>query len=99
MIIVRVLVKIQPQHKNEFVQLMNDDLEDTMKFEGCKHFALYEDTQNENGFILYEEWESQANFDAYRTSEYFKARGGQLFPLMDGTPDSQYYQADPIPQN
>jgi quinol monooxygenase YgiN len=43
--------------------------------------------------LLYEEWTSREAADAYLTSDYFAAGGQILFPLLDGSPDSAYYDS------
>jgi quinol monooxygenase YgiN len=68
------------------------------KFTGCERFALYGDASKEDNFLIYEEWQSQANFEAYQTSEYFKKNGEKLFAMMAGAPDSAYFEADVLQQ-
>lgn len=96
MIVVRVCINAQTEHINTLRTILAGDILETSKFDGCTRFDVYQDIQDESGFILYEEWDNQQSFDAYRESDYFKEIGGKLFPLLEGTPDSAYYEAEKI---
>ena len=55
---------------------------------------MYIDPTDANSVLVYEEWRSRADFDAYRNSEFFAESGAVLFPLMEGAPDSAYYESE-----
>ena len=94
MLVIRVKMRVTPQNKAAFVTAMTESIPISSAFDGCIQFSLYEDMTDENALLLYEEWESQAQFDAYRESEHFAESGKVLFPLMDGKPDSAYFTAE-----
>jgi quinol monooxygenase YgiN len=94
MIIIRVTMSVQAENREKFLELLNQEAKEVRQLEGCVRFTIFEDVSSEKALLLYEEWESLAAFDAYRTSEAFKETGQQLFPLMDGKPDSAYYSAE-----
>lgn len=96
MIVIRVLIDLQPEHREAFLAFMNDSITVSNNFDGCLKYQLYQDVQAENTYLLYEEWESQAHFDAYRQSEHMAESGRVLFPMMAGKPDSAYYNATVI---
>lgn len=99
MIVIRVLVNVKPEAKLDFVNHMKREMvEVDEKFAGCEKFALYGDVTKENTFLLYEEWQTRENFDAYRASEYFQQNGKKLYAMMADTPDSAYFTAEAIPQ-
>ncbi len=93
MIVIRVKIAVKPEAKGDFIAAMHESIPISSAFDGCIQFSLYEDTTDENALLLYEEWETQAHFDAYRNSAHFKDSGAVLFPLMDGSPDSAYFDA------
>lgn len=93
MIVVRVLLNVKPESRDQLLAVMHDDAVETRKFAGCLRFQLYTHPLNTAELMLYEEWESAAAFEAYRQSDYLKERGGQIFPLLDGKPDAAYYDA------
>ena len=94
MIIIRVNVTVQPEKRSAFVAQIKQEMVDVkQQFVGCERFGLYEDVMDENGFLLYEEWQTLANFKAYQASDYFQENGKKLFPMMAGKPDSDYFEA------
>lgn len=92
MIVVRILLQIKPENRQQFISLMTEDTAISRGYAGCQKFELFQDMTNEHRFILYQEWDAQANFDVYRNSDYLKDRGGSIFPLLAGQPDAAYYQ-------
>jgi quinol monooxygenase YgiN len=73
---------------------MTQEMVEVKQFSGCEKFRLYADVTNENTFLLYEEWQSQTNFDTYKNSDYFKQNGEKLFPMMAEPPDTAYFEAE-----
>ena len=97
MFTVRVAVRTQPDGRDRFIsQLKKEAREVPARFEGCERFSIYNDPSDPDSTFLYEEWATRDAFDGYRTSDYFKASGEILFPLMDGAPDSAYYDSERV---
>ena len=94
MIVIRVLFKIQASASQTFASLIQEDLSTTRQMPGCRHFGLFADPSEPHTYLLYEEWESLADFEAYKQSEAFQANSAKIFPLMDGKPSSAYFQAE-----
>lgn len=94
MIIIRVAMNVQPENKEKFLGLLEQEARGVRRLEGCLKFNIFEDVSSENALLLYEEWQTLESFNAYRTSAAFKETGQQLFPLMEGKPDSAYYSAE-----
>lgn len=93
MIVVHVAVQIKPEQKTAFLDHFTQEISETIHLDGCNKFTLYADTQRDNRYILYEEWESVEAFNTYKNSPLFKQSGEVLFPMFDGAPDSIYYDA------
>jgi quinol monooxygenase YgiN len=97
MFTIRVAVRVLPEGREQFLgQLKKEEREVPARFEGCERFAVYADPDDAGSLLLYEEWTSREAAEAYLTSDYFRAAGEVLFPLMDGSPDSAYYQAERV---
>jgi quinol monooxygenase YgiN len=97
MFTVRVAVRTRPSGRDEFIaQLKKEALEVPARFAGCQRFAVYSDPADPDSTLVYEEWASRGTFDAYRNSEYFASSGAVLVPLMDGAPDSAYYESEHV---
>jgi quinol monooxygenase YgiN len=97
MFTVRVAARTQTEGREVFVaQLQREQNEVPEKFEGCERFAVYSDPSDPDSTFIYEEWATRESFDAYAGSDYFKASGEILFPLMSGSPDSAYYESERV---
>lgn len=96
MIVIRVVVQVQPEKRQDFLAFMSTSIPLSRSFIGCAKFDLYQDIHLEHSFMLYEEWQSLKDFDAYRQSDHFKESGTVLFPLMNGQPDTAYFEAKPL---
>lgn len=95
MFTIRVAACVHPDGHDQFVaHLQREQQEVPARFDGCQRFAVYCRPDDANSILIYEEWRSRDDFDVYRTSEYFTASGAVLFPLMDGAPDSAYYESE-----
>ncbi len=97
MLTVRVALRVQPKGRDTFVaQFAKEHEEVPARFGGCEQFELFCNPVDPDSFLIYEEWTTREAFDAYRTSDYFAASGEVLFPLMDGAPDSAYYESERV---
>src|SRR5262245_6310036 len=94
MFTVRVAVRVRPEDRDHFVtQLKKEEREVPALFAGCERFTLYSDPADPDSLLLYEEWASREAAHAYLTSDYFASGGEILFPLIEGSPDSAYYES------
>lgn len=94
--VIRVIMQAKPDKQQDLIEIMAKDSEISQKFEGCLMFNLFQDVTNANSFILYEEWETAENFEAYQKSEYLDGQRELIFPLLDGAPDSAYYESKKV---
>ena len=46
--------------------------------------------------VLLQEWQTEAHFNAYLDTQYFKELGEKLKPLMTAPPQSRRYLAEPM---
>ena len=97
MFCVRVAVRVKPGSRDEFVAwLKREEQEVPDQFPGCERFAVFSDPADPHSVLLYEEWATREAAEAYLRSDAFRASGEVLFPLMDGAPDSAYYEAERV---
>jgi quinol monooxygenase YgiN len=94
MIVIRVQMNVQPEMREQFLELLGQEALNVRGLEGCVCFEVFRHLHEENTLLLYEEWQTQDAFDVYRTSDAFKENGQKLFPMMSGQPDSAYYSAE-----
>lgn len=97
MFTIRVAVHVRPEGRDAFAaQLNKEEQQVPATFAGCQRFAVYRAPGDPASFLLYEEWADRKAADAYLTSEYFQAAAAVLFPLIDGQPDSAYYESQRV---
>jgi quinol monooxygenase YgiN len=96
-IVIHVQVKIKPEKRSEFLHLIEQDVNDTHLQPGCVEYQWLANTNDPNSFTLYEEWESQADFDAFKNSGYFQQLNSAFAALIAEAPKSHYYAAEAIP--
>ncbi|MGO8877798.1 MAG: putative quinol monooxygenase [Acidimicrobiales bacterium] len=97
MFTVRVAVRVLPEGRSAFLaQLEKEAHEVPELFDGCERYGIYSESSEPESVFVYEEWTSRAAFDVYRTSDYFMQAGAVLYPLMDGVPDSAYYESERV---
>jgi quinol monooxygenase YgiN len=96
MIIIHVQVKIKPEKRDEFLDIAHQEAAHARTLKGCIRYEWMGDVKDGNTFTVYEEWATQADFDAYRNSDDFKQLNDIFAPLMAAAPDSHYYNAEPI---
>ncbi len=55
-------------------------------FPGCLHLELLQDKDNPRVFFTYSQWESEADLQAYRESDFFREVWGQTRQLFAERP-------------
>ncbi|HJZ04526.1 MAG TPA: putative quinol monooxygenase [Patescibacteria group bacterium] len=79
MIITTLRIKVRPEKRDEFLKTVRGILEPTRVEPGCIRYQFYQDIENENAFILVEEWETKEDLDRNIHRENYK----RLMVLMD----------------
>jgi quinol monooxygenase YgiN len=93
MIVVRIMLKVKPESQTHFARAIRENIRESRKFEGCQHFDLFSHNHEEHSYLLYQEWESQASFDAFRKSDYFEQSGREIIQLLEAKPEAAYYHS------
>ena len=57
-------------------------------FKGCTHLELWQDSKHENTFFTCSHWESEADLDHYRFSDFFKDTWSQTKLLFSAKPEA-----------
>lgn len=95
MMVIRVVVDVKPESVDAFIAHLDDEAPKVRELDGCLRYQLFRDPAEPTRFLLYEEWASEAAFEAYRSSELLSNSFAVLGPMMAGPPDSQYFAASP----
>ena len=96
MIVIHVQVQISADQAPKFVEAAQRDTLKGAAFAGCRSYRWSQDLNTPHSYILTEEWETRADFDAFKASEYFRDMGAILMPMLAGAPGSAYYDATPF---
>jgi quinol monooxygenase YgiN len=73
---------VKPENRDEMVNALKGALPDTRAYDGCIKITAFNDQDNTNTIVLYEEWETRGHHEAYmkfRTeSGFIEAMAGML---------------------
>ena len=73
---------------NKFTGLFDERKQTIKSFPGCTHLELWQDNANENVFFTYSIWNSEADLNHYRFSEFFKDTWGKTKVLFSQKPQA-----------
>jgi quinol monooxygenase YgiN len=79
MVIMTTKMSVGPRRKKEFAKALRGMLEPVRHGSGCLGFDLYVDTEDDNTYIIVEEWETKEDFDRHLRSGDYR----RLLVLMD----------------
>ena len=83
MITMTIIVKLRPEKLEEFLQTIHSLNGDSKKHKGLKKFTSYREIDDQNGFNLTYEWETQEDLDRFSGSEEFRVLLGALRVLCE----------------
>jgi quinol monooxygenase YgiN len=83
MITVLIVVKLRPEKQEEFLQTIHSLNGDSEKYKGLKKFTSSQEINDQNGFSLTYEWETQEDLDRFSDLEEFKVLLGALRVLCE----------------
>ncbi len=58
-------------------------VEKTRKEKGCLNYDLHESTNDARHFVMYENWESDADLDAHSKSPHLREFGKSMAPFLE----------------
>jgi quinol monooxygenase YgiN len=85
LIVKLIKIKVRPEKRKELAQTLNSIVEQVRKEHGCLHSGFYQDLENEEDFLVVEEWATQKDSDAHLRSDIFTVILG-AGSLMHGPP-------------
>jgi quinol monooxygenase YgiN len=71
MIIIFLRIKARPEKRKELSQTLLSIVEQVRKESGCLSAGIYQDADNEEDFLVLEEWETQKDSDDHLQSDIF----------------------------
>ncbi len=89
---IRVELRAKPEQQAELVAALAAQAREVpVRFEGCERYAVFVHPEDDCRSAV-EEWSVRA-FAAYRESDFFEQSGQVVFPMIDGAPDSAYFES------
>ncbi|MBN2654794.1 MAG: antibiotic biosynthesis monooxygenase [Nitrospirae bacterium] len=79
MIIVTLRIIVQHEKQSDFLAAMRGMLEPARVERGCLNYCLLKNIENNNAFVLFEEWETQEDLESHISTDNQR----QLVALMD----------------
>ncbi|MGX4644505.1 putative quinol monooxygenase [Holzapfeliella sp. JNUCC 80] len=70
MIIVNVRLTIDPEKRSEYLEFMADLVAKSLKDAGNLAYAHYQDTTNDNQYLILEHWDSQDSLDDHLKTDH-----------------------------
>ena len=71
-----------------FIQLFEERKERIKSSRGCSHLELWQDPKKPNVFFTYSNWETEADLDHYRFSDFFKDTWGKTRAMFAEKPQA-----------
>ena len=70
MLVVRVLVQVKPENRDQFITISTPLIAQTNAEPGCLFYSCYQDLADPNKFLFYEEYENQSAIDYHNQTEH-----------------------------
>ena len=71
LVIIFIKIKVWPEKRKELSQTLLSIVEQVRKKSGCLHSGFYKNFENENDFLMVEEWATQKDSDDHLQSDIF----------------------------
>lgn len=93
MIVVYVSVKTKADMANEFERIIREIQDAVRKMAGCVKNEWYRVPDVAQRYVMYGEFASRMDFEAYLQSPIVKRIGDEVIPLLDAPPEFKHYEA------
>jgi quinol monooxygenase YgiN len=91
MLVVTAKMKIKPGTEKIFLEKTQPLIKGSRAEKGCIGYGLYKSTEEENTFMMVEQWQNQEIFDKHTVSAHFKQFGTDAGPLFAAELDIKAY--------
>jgi quinol monooxygenase YgiN len=89
MIVSSTKISVIPENRKEFLQTLLSLIDRVRSEKGSISHNVYQDVEDENAFVIIEEWETQADLDNHLRSDRFGVLLGAL-SLSSETPEIRF---------
>lgn len=71
MVIVKITMSALPKKRKELSQTLLSMIGAARREKGCRNYQVFQDTENDNVFCLFEEWETREDLENHMRSSGF----------------------------
>nr|WP_263326848.1 putative quinol monooxygenase [Neobacillus sp. Marseille-Q6967] len=96
MIIYHAFIKVKSEHRETFLDLVKNVIAGSQAEEGNISYNLYEDTQQENTFVMLEEWKDQQATEFHVKTPHYKSFSKNVSTLLAGPVQLKRFEATEI---
>lgn len=82
MITINVFLKVKEECRRDYLRLIGELVQASLKEDGCQIYKHGEDTGHPNEFVIIENWESQASLDAHNKTAHFQKFANSISPYL-----------------
>jgi heme-degrading monooxygenase HmoA len=84
--------EVKKEYTEQFLEITNKVLEMMPSLEGHVSTKLYSDVNQPNSYLIYSEWETDANFKNFVTSQAFKDVQNMSSDMLEARPKHKIYE-------
>jgi quinol monooxygenase YgiN len=94
MIVLHVMFPIDPEKREEALELIGDLAEQSRAEDGTINYRAATDIEDPNAVRIFERYEDEAAFEAHKQTDHFQDFEAALPDLLDGEPEVVRFEAD-----
>ena len=88
---VMVRLRARPKAGDQLANLMAEASAGAMTDRGCRFYRVFRSKDDDLGFVVFEAWDSEADFEAHLASDWVAEVSKRMKPLLDGNIDARVY--------
>jgi quinol monooxygenase YgiN len=96
LIILAARFKIKPDQRENFLALAEEAIDRTKDEPGVISYNLFEDPNEPNSFIFFEQWKSRKSLDVHLKADYTERLLDQFGDFVDDEPSTKVYRVQSI---
>ena len=74
------------EKRNELIELSKSMIIPSRAESGCIHYSFYQDLDDGDKFLFYEEWKDQASIDIHNSTNHFLEFQPRFKTMIEGEP-------------
>ncbi|MFC3750112.1 putative quinol monooxygenase [Paenibacillus sp. GCM10012306] len=96
MIIIHAIIQVKPERREQFLTVVKPLIASSQSEEGNLSYELYEQSGQDNVFIMVENWRDAEAVTAHNASSHFTGFAGQAGEFLAAPLDVKVYNAEQV---